>query len=123
MPRPRKPTKILELSGAFLQNPQRKRPAEPIPTGELGPAPDYMPVEVGTIWSELAEPAHWLTAADRAMLEGAALRLHRMRTDPGFKATPALISALARLGFSPADRARVSVPAPKPITKWDRPPG
>ena len=82
-----------------------------------------MPATIKTIWIELADPAHWLTAADRAMLEIASTLLYRLRTDPNFKATPALISALARLGFSPADRARVSVPAPKPITKWDRPPG
>ncbi len=54
MARPRKPTAILETSGAFIKNPQRRRPTEPKPTGELGNPPGRLEREEVAMWHEMA---------------------------------------------------------------------
>jgi hypothetical protein len=84
MGRPRKPTKELELSGAFEKHPERKRERadEPKPDGPIGPPPPHWLVDSGAfkfqeygrliaIWHELIAqaPPGVLTIADRTQLE------------------------------------------------------
>ena len=70
MARPRKPSNVLELRGAFNKNPNRKRPNEPKPIGTVG---DYSlgSVEPAEIWEELkaACPQNVLTQSDRLAFE------------------------------------------------------
>src|SRR6266536_2460177 len=52
--RTRKPTAILEASGAFIKDPQRRRPPEPVPTAPLGGPPVHLDEREQAIWRELA---------------------------------------------------------------------
>ena len=110
MSRPRKPTKVLELSGAFERNPNRKRTSEPKPTGVIGPPPEHMSENEVDVWFELSNACFWATDADRQIMELAAILLCRFRADPEFKQMNHLLTALGKLGLTPSDRSKVSVP-------------
>lgn len=110
MGRPRKPTKVLELSGAFKKDPQRKRNQEPLPTGEVGGPPDYFNIGERKTWNELAGACFWATDSDRQIMEIACVLLYRFRTETGFAQFNHLLSSLSKLGLSPSDRAKVTVP-------------
>jgi hypothetical protein len=62
--RPRKPTAVLALNGAFERNPNRARIDEPVPTTTLGAAPKWLAVTAVSIWDELVAEGFWLTGAD-----------------------------------------------------------
>lgn len=71
--RPRKPTALLELSGAFKHDPQRKRPGEPKELRPLGDPPARLSLEAVPYWHELADMAGaTLTWRDRWAVELAA---------------------------------------------------
>jgi hypothetical protein len=115
MGRPRKPTAILELTGAFKRNPQRKRAraGEPIATGETGCPPVHFDEPLSAIWYEIigVVPAGVLTAADRILLELTCTLIQGLRTQTSERGDKALLkSCLASLGMSPAERSRISVP-------------
>lgn len=132
MPRPRKPTAVLELVGAFKHDPQRRRAreGEPVPTGDVGDAPAHLPEPVATCWREIAALAHpgSLCTADRLVLEHGAQLLARLRAS-AWQVHPTLLlrweSFLSRMGLTPADRSRVQVAlktrAPSPLDKFKRP--
>jgi hypothetical protein len=113
MGRPRKPTAVLELTGAFRKNPKRRR-TEPVPTGPLGEPPEHFTIEQAQVWHELAGACSpgVLTASDRLLVEIAAVMMlqfrkqgaHTKRGDLNL-----LISILSRMGMSPADRLRLGV--------------
>jgi hypothetical protein len=84
MGRPRKPTQLHELSGAFEKDPQRKRARAQEPKSEdpIGPPPQHWDVPDGAlrcqefqrlraIWEELVvqAPSGVLSSADRVHLE------------------------------------------------------
>ena len=104
MPRPRKPTAALELSGAFAKNPQRKgaRANEPKPEGEIGAPPGYFDKDTAAIWHEyVAEAAPGvLTVSDRKVLELTCRLTRKMRVAPGrmTRWLSALGEALTQLG-------------------------
>lgn len=121
MARPRKPTKVLELTGAFEKNPQRSRPKEPMPSGAIGDPPIHLALEAKEIWRELSDACFWATDADRQIMEIASVLLHRFRTDAEFKHMNHLISSLGKLGLTPSDRSKVTVPEkPQAKSKWAR---
>lgn len=114
MARPRTPSNVLELRGAFTKNPQRRRKGEPKPTGEIG---SYSPGSIGKedIWNELVSncPPNVLTNSDRLALEIAVEYLHQFRTNPfscSSERVKTLINLLARFGMTPSDRAKLSLP-------------
>lgn len=122
--RPRKATAVLERSGAFAHDPQRRR-RDPATTGPIGDPPPSMPEEMHAIWYELAHaaPTGILRNRDRLVLELAVRTLHHMRTVPKFR--PGVVSALLRcliaMGMTPADASRVAgnpESAPNPFAKF-----
>ena len=121
----RKPTKILELKGAYKRNPSRRRGAEPTPSAPLGPPPPHLDDDTKAVWQELVEilPPGVLWSSDRVMLEIASCLLVEYRRDPaGFQTSrlSQLRGCLGSLGLSPADRSKVSVPdAKKTDDPWD----
>lgn len=132
MPRPRKPTALLELSGAFRKHPERKRPNEPKPTGPLGAPPSRLSPDDRVAWFELdaINPAGVLTNADRWLVELAArlmarLRQHGLGGENGLSAgqLAQLNRCLSQMGMTPADRSKVSVivarEEPNPFTCLD----
>lgn len=89
MARPRKPTNVLELTGAFKKDPQRRREdAEPV--GELTAPPAHINGAVLHAWKEIAKyaPRDVLTNSDRLSLELAANLLAQFRNDPSISPLP-----------------------------------
>ncbi len=126
MPTPRKPTALLESSGAFLKHPERRkeREGEPQPTGELGDPPDDLGREEKAAWRYLANllPTGVATNMDRAAFEEMACLRVICR---GGRATAAerqqYSNYLSRFGMTPADRSRVkSAKDEKSNSPWDK---
>jgi hypothetical protein len=106
------PASVLEAKGAFDKDPQRRR-VDPVAVGEVGDAPAYFNAEQIVIWKEINEqlPPGLCKSADRMMVEVAVRLMHRFRTAGLASSELAqMINALGRLGLSPADRAKCSVP-------------
>jgi hypothetical protein len=118
MARPRKPTNVLELKGAFKKDPQRKRPSEPVPTGGIGPAPSALPAKLRVIWDEVVAicPPGVLGNSDRIALEALVRLLNEFRTDyaefSGARMSQ-LVSLMGRFGLTPSDRSKIVVPKGK----------
>jgi phage terminase small subunit len=135
MTRPRTPTNVLELSGAFDKNPQRRR-RDPKSAGPLGSAPVELDEQERQLWNEFRRkaPEKVLTAADRFLLEILCRLMARQRfpgkscgcngkgvcptcNGTGFVGRAplsngeltALMQGISKLGFTPVDRAKISV--------------
>jgi hypothetical protein len=116
MARPRKPTAALELNGAFERNPKRakERENEPKPLGKIGNAPGSLDEAATAVWDDMAAEAHWLTSADRFLLEIAAKYMAYFQAGGGdTKTIGQLITVLNKLGFGPAERSKINGPKPK----------
>ena len=114
MPRPRKPTALLEQSGSFEKHPERRREreGEAVNLNPLGPAPAHLNAAQRVAWAELERitPTGVLTEADRPFLEMTCMLLALLR-DLGATMETSKIARLescrGRLGLTPADRSRV----------------
>ena len=115
MPQPRVATKILELRGSLKKRPQRaaKRANEPVPTGKLSP-PEWLDAATQAAWDEFLGYCHpgLLTAADAPYFLYVTRLWMRVRDNKSLdhKLGLRFEAAIAKLGMSPADRSRVSVP-------------
>ena len=113
MSRPRTPTAVLELRGAFKNQPERarERAGEPRPTDPLGDPPKRLKPADKAAWREMQEHGFWLTSADQFMVEIAAslMAKHRGGTIDN-PARSLLVSTLSKLGFGPAERSKMKVP-------------
>ena len=114
MGRPRTPSKVLEMRGAFDKNPQRKRSDEPKPKAGLGNPPKQLAPGAKAVWKELAKhaPEGVFGDSDRIAVEIASVLLAEFREDPAeFSAArmARLDSLLGRFGMTPADRSKVVV--------------
>ncbi len=123
MARPRTPTAVLEMRGAFKVHPGRRRPDEPKPTGELGDPPPSLGEAARAAWGEIVgmAPPGVLTSADRWAVEIAASLMADFRKGDMLPAGVGhLRGMLGRMGLTPADRAGLSIPQPKPTgsDKW-----
>ncbi|MGA4634530.1 hypothetical protein ACPA5B_11680 [Pseudomonas solani] len=112
MARPRKPTNVLELTGAFKKNPNRTR-EDAQTAGALSAPPDHLNGGALHAWKEIAAfaPLDVLTDSDRLALEIAAQLLFQFRENPvEFPATKLvrLEALLGKFGMTPADRAKVA---------------
>jgi hypothetical protein len=113
MARPRTPTAVLELRGAFKRNPNRKkeRQTEPIVTTPLPEPPGYLTADTTAAWQEMRERGWWLTSADRFLVEIAATLLARYRGDSVKSGDVSqLIGLLGKIGFSPKERGSLNLP-------------
>ncbi len=108
----RKPTNVLQLSGAFARNPNRTR-TDPQPRGPVGSAPRQTPITFRKAWSMIVNacPDGVLADRDRIAVELVASLFKEFRSDPAlFPAVKfaRLQSLLADLGMSPAAASRVA---------------
>jgi hypothetical protein len=113
MPRPRLPTAVLELRGAFKRNPNRKkdRQSEPIVTTSLPEPPGYLTPDTTEAWREMRERGWWLTSADRFLVEIAATLMARYSGDNVKSGDVSLlIGLLGKIGFSPKERGALNLP-------------
>jgi hypothetical protein len=110
--RPRTPTAVLELRGAFKNHPcrLRDRKCEPLVTTVLPEPPRRLPKPVKLMWREMGSHGFWLTSADRFMLEIAATLMAAHRADGQKSADTALLIKVLNTGFSPAERRKLNLP-------------
>jgi len=118
MPRPRKPTKAHELSGAYAKNPQRRnsRAREPHVEGGLGECPQFLDTNQKVCWAEIVEQAAKgvLTRSDRVIVELAARLLTVIRYgEPTAADYTQARACLQQLGMTPAARSLVTVQEPE----------
>lgn len=114
MPRPRKPTAVLELSGAFKHDPQRRRAREfePVVEAPLGEPPEYFNEARAARWREIAAQCYWATFADRIIVERTAVLWQLWRDGMATPPQEKMLDAnLVRLGLTPSDRSKVKAPA------------
>lgn len=119
MARPRKPTNVLELKGAFKEHPARAaaRANEPEAVGEIGEPPARLSEFERECWDDLVNQCHAgvLCAADRLFVEYGARVLAQLRNqvdiDP--KLGIRFETVCARLGMTPSDRSKVQMIKPK----------
>lgn len=118
MPAVRKPTAMLEASGAFKANPARSRPNEPNTGRGVGPAPSWLGETVRQAWDDIVRdtaPGVW-QSSDRVFLEvlsGQVADFREVGPEFGVKRTTMLLAMLRQAGMTPADRSRVAVPTEK----------
>jgi hypothetical protein len=114
MGRTRTPTAVLKLRGAFKNHPSRGRDREfepRIATGLPAP-PQYLESPTAAIWREMNSRGYWLTSADQFLVEIAAALMARYRLDELESGDVSqLIGLLGKIGFSPNERGRMSLPA------------
>jgi hypothetical protein len=109
MARPRTPTALLELRGAFKRNPNRKqaRQGEPLVTASLPDPPADVTTDVAEVWRQMKTRGYWLTSADRFLVEIAATLAARFKNgELKHGHVSVMISLLGKLGFSQENAAR-----------------
>jgi hypothetical protein len=113
MARPRTPTEVLELRGAFKRNPKRTRDVGAKADRGLGHAPIHLTDTEVECWREIVGNCAGgvLTSADRIIVEMAARLVSRFRADwlTGAEMST-LKSCLTELGWTPASRSKVAAP-------------
>ena len=127
MARTKKPTQILQLSGAIAKNPSRARTKEPQPKGKIGACPTHLSAKHKAIWNQVVKNAAdgVLTNQDRLALELVVMGLHDVRF--GVKTEEAdssgnkvevvkhvggaerdrVFKQLGKFGFTPSERSNV----------------
>lgn len=124
MGRPRIPSNVLELKGAFDKNPQRRREDPKVEAG-LGAPPDYFNEAESEIWREIeaSAPEGVLARSDRIAVEMLVSLLVKFRARESLKAAERahMLNLLSRLGLTAADRSRVAAPTGEPDQTdiWD----
>jgi hypothetical protein len=127
MGRPRKPTAILELNGAFKRNPARGRARanEPKPDPDLGLPPGRLTKNEKAAWYEIVSnaPRGVLAKSDRLLIEGCARILAKWWKDGSggrygvsVGEQSLLWQGLSKMGFTPSDRSKVTVPPEEKAT-------
>ena len=113
MGRPRTPTAVLRLRGAFKKHPEREkeREGEPEVTEPLGDPPDCLNEAQVARWHEVSGWCPWLTVADRLGVEIVARLWVDLRDGKaGAPELKSLITCLSHLGMFATDRAKIKVP-------------
>lgn len=109
MPRKRKPSNLLEFTGAFAKNPQRlaERANEASDERELGEPPDGLDSAVTQAWHDIVDTSvpGVLKRRDRLAVEMAARAICAARLSPMCIVQARL--ALAELGMTPASASKV----------------
>lgn len=112
MGRPRKPTNVLEFTGAFDKNPQRKaaRANEPTPAAAAGDAGDWMTEQekAAYVWVKERCAPGVLGNCDEGILElTAVLRAALVARTIDAKGRAQLRLCYTDLGMTPASRSKV----------------
>src|SRR5687768_14261356 len=112
MARHQQPLEVAEAKGAIRKNPQRYRNVPPKVEQPVGTAPAHLSPQAKACWFEIETlaPMKVLTGADRLAIEMLSNLLAEYREDPNGFPTPRiaqLVSCLARLGMTPADRQKL----------------
>ena len=118
------PREVAEHKGAIRKNPQRYRKQPPAVDLPLGTAPDRFTPDQKAIWFELetyAPRGSW-TGADRVTVELLSVLLDEFRTNYAEMKVAKIgqiVSCLARLGMTPADRQKLGTEKPADENPFD----
>ena len=111
MGRHKLPSNVKRLKNTYRKH--RENQEEPISKESLGDAPDCLDEAQKKVWVELSNNAieGVLTDTDRIIIEIIARLLSKLRTEGKLTVGEMghLIGCLARIGFTPSDRAKISV--------------
>jgi hypothetical protein len=123
MPKPRKPTALLELTGAFKGKPGRRRArdGEPIPKAALTARAEKLSKLEGACWDRIIKlaPAGVLKDADEIVVELTARLWARLKRGQATAADATqLRCCLQQLGMTPASRSNVKVPGAKAVNEF-----
>ena len=117
MGRHRIPTSIQDAKGAFLKDPQRKRPNEPGTDRPIGNPPTYLSKPEKKVWKQLAAQAlpGVLMESDRLLFAVLVRLANKFYTGAAMMAseTSQMIQLSSKFAMNPADRSKVSVEKPK----------
>ncbi len=132
MPMPRKPTNILEMTGALKKNPKRyqDRANEPKNLNAIRKPPAHLSKDEKAAYREIIKLSipGVLGEADTLAVEMAACLLVKCRGQyvVDGKIVPAMATEqsqffkyLNQFGMSPADRSKISVPKKTESSAWD----
>lgn len=124
MPRPRKPTAVLEANGAFIHDPQRRdaRANEPKPDPNFGNAPRNLTASQKKLWVELTDlvAPDVLTKADRWIVRLTILMAEKVFDGTATSSqTSCFQRCLSQLGMTPADRSKIKVPDAPQVDEWE----
>lgn len=114
MGRPRKPSNVLELSGAFKQHPSRRRTGVKAPDRSIGAPPEHFDDHQRAAWAELVRdaPPGVLKASDQVALALAASLMAEFRQAPyAFTAAKHsnLLKLLQQFAMTPSSRENFSL--------------
>lgn len=123
MGKPRTPTKVLEMRGAYRKHPERRaqRENEPVDLPDIEGPPSYLTTDQLECWHTIVEKCAdgVLKQSDEVALEIAARLFAEMRAGtidrPGLKQLDTL---LGKFGMNPSERSKVSVSKSKPSNKF-----
>jgi hypothetical protein len=123
MARPKTPSNVLQLNGAYKKNPNRKpdEGTEPELKAGVGEPPEYLDADAKALWHEIVSLAcHGVLGdSDRLIVELAATLMAEFRRGGRDETGKPLFSdarlsrlqaALGQLGMTPADRSKVKIP-------------
>lgn len=122
--RPRTPTKVLKMRGAFRKHPEREQEREDEPQIEtaLGSPPSCLNEAERARWRDLAKMYPWLDYSHRLIIEQTAQLWALQRSGKASPMHMKLLQSNVRcLGGTPADVSKVKMPQPvKPDAKRKR---
>jgi hypothetical protein len=111
MARPRTPLAKAAATGQTLRNPKRFKNRREPAVRPLGNPSTWLNEREQEVWAAFQHEVHWLTEADRATVENACvLRARIWDGERDEKVLGRMLSYLARMGATPADRTKVHVP-------------
>lgn len=112
MANPRSPVAKAKVTGAAAKNPQRHRDRKNPKADDLGAPSTFLNEHGLRAWEAFRRELPWLKESDRSLLEVVCTIRGRLLAgdDVGIQALSLLQSCLTKLGATPADRSKVSVP-------------
>lgn len=112
MPGHRTPALKGAVTGTAARNPQRHRDRKEPATPALGEPSIFLDEFGRAAWESFKRELPWLQESDRALVEIASQVRGRLigGEDVGVTALSMLQSILSKMGASPSDRSKVSVP-------------
>lgn len=112
MANPRLPAMKADVSGAAMKNPQRHKGRKaPLGTRPIGDPYARMTDDQQVVWAELKSDLPWLNSSHRTLLRLACILTCRLDdADVGVNQIQTLSAVLSKLGATPVDETKVSVP-------------
>jgi phage terminase small subunit len=115
MSRPRKPSVIHEISGAYKKNPNRRTKGELAPLAGIGSAPANLATDFESVWDEIVSNVcpGVLGNSDRFHLEILCRLVCQFRERPEDMTAGKLGlmgTMLGKFGMNPVDRMRLAAP-------------